>query len=66
MSRAYFYSLLNSLGQQPGFKHVKFRIKSKIFLLDSITISLCYVYLTGQSWSFVFKTNIYKKLNHIE
>ena len=39
--RAYYYSLLHSLGQQPGFKRVKFRIKSKIFLLDSTTISLC-------------------------
>ncbi len=39
--RAYYYSLLNSLGQQAGFKQVKFRIKSKIFLLDSTTISLC-------------------------
>lgn len=37
----YYYQLLNSLGQQPGFKQVKFRIKSKIFLLDSTTISLC-------------------------
>jgi hypothetical protein len=39
--RAYYYSLLESLGQQAGFKQVKFRIKSKIFLLDSTTISLC-------------------------
>ncbi len=39
--RAYYYSLLGSLGQQAGFKQVKFRIKSKIFLLDSTTISLC-------------------------
>lgn len=37
----YYYQLLNSLGQQPGFKQVKFRIKSKIFLLDATTISLC-------------------------
>lgn len=37
----YYYQLLNSLGQQAGFKQVKFRIKSKIFLLDSTTISLC-------------------------
>ncbi|MCK4678572.1 MAG: IS4 family transposase [Bacteroidales bacterium] len=37
----YYYQLLNSLGQQPQFKRVKFRIKSKIFLLDSTTISLC-------------------------
>lgn len=39
--RAYYYSLLQSLGQQANFKQVKFRIKSKIFLLDSTTISLC-------------------------
>jgi len=39
--KAYYFSLLNSLGQQTGFKQVKFRIKSKIFLLDSSTISLC-------------------------
>ena len=39
--RAYYYKLLGSLGQQAGFKQVKFRIKSKIFLLDSTTISLC-------------------------
>ena len=39
--RDYYYTLLESLGQQAGFKQVKFRIKSKIFLLDSSTISLC-------------------------
>ena len=37
----YYFALLESLGQQAGFKQVKFRIKSKIFLLDSTTISLC-------------------------
>lgn len=37
----YYYCLLESLGQQSGFKQVKFKIKSKIFLLDSTTISLC-------------------------
>lgn len=37
----YYYCLLESLGQQAGFKQVKFKIKSKIFLLDSTTISLC-------------------------
>lgn len=37
----YYYQLLSHLGQQAGFKQVKFRIKSKIFLLDSTTISLC-------------------------
>jgi hypothetical protein len=39
--KEYYYQLLGSLGQQAGFKQVKFRIKSKIFLLDSTTISLC-------------------------
>jgi hypothetical protein len=39
--RDYYYCLLESLGQQAGFKQMKFRIKSKIFLLDSTTISLC-------------------------
>ena len=33
----YYYCLQESLGQQADFK----RIKSKIFLLDSTTISLC-------------------------
>jgi hypothetical protein len=36
-----YYELLRSLGQQAAFKQVKFRIKSKIFLLDATTISLC-------------------------
>lgn len=39
--RTYYYHLLGSLGQQVGFKQVKFKIKSKIFLVDSSTISLC-------------------------
>jgi len=39
--RDYYYQLLESLGQQVGFKQVKFRIKSKIFFLDATTISLC-------------------------
>jgi hypothetical protein len=39
--RDYYYELLNSLGQQAGFKQGKFKIKSKIFLLDSTTIGLC-------------------------
>jgi hypothetical protein len=39
--RDYYYQLLSHLGQQAGFRQVKFRIKSKIFLLDSTTISLC-------------------------
>lgn len=37
----YYFCLLESLGRQAGFKQVKFRVKSKIFLLDSTTISLC-------------------------
>lgn len=39
--RDYYYELLKHLGRQVGFKQVKFRIKSKIFLLDASTISLC-------------------------
>jgi hypothetical protein len=39
--RDYYYNLLESLGQQAGFKQVKFKIKSKIFLLDATTVSLC-------------------------
>ncbi len=39
--KEYYFELLNHLGQQAKFKQVKFKIKSKIFLLDSTTISLC-------------------------
>ena len=39
--RDYYYHLFQHLGQQARYKRVKFRIKSKIFLLDSTTISLC-------------------------
>jgi hypothetical protein len=39
--KAYYYQLLSQLGQQMNIKQTKFRIKSKIFLLDSSTISLC-------------------------
>ena len=39
--RAYYYHLQESLGQQVGFRQVKFKIKTKIFLLDSTTVSLC-------------------------
>ena len=39
--RDYYYALSKHLGQQAGFKQVKFKIKSKIFLLDATTISLC-------------------------
>ena len=44
----YYYQLLSTLGQQSGFKQRKFRIKSKIFLLDSSTISL---YLSLFDWA---------------
>lgn len=37
----FYFKMLDQLGQQAGFKQVKFKIKSKIFLLDSTTISLC-------------------------
>lgn len=39
--REYYYALIKSLGQQAYSKRVKFKIKSKIFLLDSTTVSLC-------------------------
>ena len=39
--RDYYYALAKQLGQQARFKQVKFKIKSKIFLLDATTISLC-------------------------
>lgn len=39
--REYYYALLGSLGQQAHLKRVKFKIKSKIFLVDSTTVSLC-------------------------
>ncbi len=39
--RDYYYALQKQLGQQAGFKRVKFRVKSKILLLDATTISLC-------------------------
>lgn len=39
--RDYYYVLLNNLGQQAHFKRSTFKIKSKIFLLDATTISLC-------------------------
>ena len=39
--RDYYYVLLDSLGQQAQLKRTKFKIKSKIFLLDASTISLC-------------------------
>ena len=39
--RDFYYELLKSLGQQANFKQVKFKIKTKIFLLDASTVSLC-------------------------
>ena len=39
--KEYYFALFNNLGKQAKFKQVKFRIKSKIFLLDATTISLC-------------------------
>jgi len=39
--RAYYYKLFNQLGQHPSMRQRKFKIKSKIFLLDSSTVSLC-------------------------
>jgi hypothetical protein len=38
--RDYYYALQKHLGQQTGFKQIKFRIKSKIFLLDATIITL--------------------------
>jgi len=37
----YYYQLLKELGSQAYYRQTKFKIKSKIFLLDSSTISLC-------------------------
>jgi hypothetical protein len=39
--RDYYYIMLEKLSAQAQFKQVKFRIKSKIYLLDSSTIPLC-------------------------
>lgn len=39
--RDYYFKLYQYFGQHPGFKQTKFRIKSKILLLDSSTITLC-------------------------
>ena len=39
--REYYYRLLSHLGQLSGFKQIRFRIKSRIFLMDATTISLC-------------------------
>ena len=39
--RDFYYQLQGQLSHLAGFKQLKFKIKSKIFLLDSTTISLC-------------------------
>lgn len=39
--RNFYYKMLEKLSAEAGFKQIKFRIKSKIYLLDSTTISLC-------------------------
>lgn len=39
--RKYYYHLLNQIGQHPDFRRRKFKIKSKILLIDSTTIGLC-------------------------
>jgi len=49
----YYYALSKHLGQQAGFKQSKFKIKSKIFLLDATTVSLC---LSLFDWA-KYKTN---------
>lgn len=37
----YYFSLMGKLSAEADFKQVKFKIKSKIYLMDSTTISLC-------------------------
>lgn len=39
--RAYYYSLLESLWLKAHLRRVKFKIRSKKFLLDSTTVSTC-------------------------
>lgn len=39
--RDYYYQMQRQLTHLAGFRQTKFRIKSKIFFLDSTTISLC-------------------------
>jgi len=39
--QSFYYKMLERLSAEAGFKQLKFRIKSKIFLLDSTTITLC-------------------------
>lgn len=37
----YYYCLLSHLQQKAGFKQIKFKIRKKIYLLDSTLITLC-------------------------
>lgn len=53
MFRDYYYHLQGHLSDLAGFKQTKFRIKSKIFLLDATVISLC---LSLFDWA-KYKTN---------
>ena len=39
--RKFYYKMLEKLSAEAGFKQIKFKIKSKIYLLDSTTITLC-------------------------
>ncbi len=39
--RDFYYKIFDELNAEAGFKQIKFKIKSKIYLLDSSTISLC-------------------------
>lgn len=39
--KEYYFSLLDTFTKEAQFRRVKFKVKSKIFLLDSTTISLC-------------------------
>lgn len=39
--RDFYYKILEKISAESGFKQKKFKIKSKIYLLDSTTISLC-------------------------
>ena len=39
--QSYYFELLDKLSSIAAFKQVKFRIKAKIYMLDSTTISLC-------------------------
>jgi len=39
--RGFYYKMLEKLSTEASFKQIRFKIKSKIYLLDSTTISLC-------------------------